>query len=251
MMLDLTGPAMPSGDRVEPWTAWTARETRHQAWVKDVRSRFLAVSVPLARSCGAHPDAMAGNNEATFFSGDLVRQFRCDDLRVVALDQPAIVEERGPGGRFATLKRPLRDGNGRVVATLGIAWQWPGDRPLPALPADGARARAAPPPWLRSVRARMERDFRAPLRVRNVAAEFGVHPNHVSRAFRRYYGVTTLEWLHRLRVAWVAEMLISAELALSTIAQRAGFADQAHMTRVFKRYYGLTPGEYRRELALA
>lgn len=240
---------VPLGDGVASWTPWTVGQAELQAWVKDLRSRFLAVSPALARWCGVRPGEMTGHTEARFFSRDRVRQFRLDDLRVVALNQPIVVEERCPRGRFATLKRPLRDGLGRVCGTVGIAYDWPSDRPQPVMPVSAGVARPAPL-WLRDVRARMEHEFRSPLRVQEVAAEVGRHPNHVSRAFRRYFGVSTVEWLHRLRVAWVAEVLMSGELTLSTVAQRAGFADQAHMTRVFKRYYGLTPGQYRKGLSV-
>jgi AraC-like DNA-binding protein len=242
---------LPLGEGVELWAAWTARQVELQAWIKDLRFRFLAVNRPLARSCGARPDNMIGRTEVGFFSPELVRQFRQDDLRVIALNQPAVVEEFGPGGRFATLKRPLRDGRGRVVATLGIAYAWPPERPLPTVPPDLHWSRAAAPAWLQGVRDRMEHEFRAPLRVRRVAEEVGRHPNSLSRAFRWYFGVSVVEWLHRLRVAWVGELLLSEALPLSVVALRAGFADQAHLTRVFKRYYGLTPGQYRKASSLS
>jgi len=243
-------PTMPPGDLLDVWLEWTTSQAQLQAWVKDLRSRFLAVSLPLARACGVRADAMIGRSEAGFFWPALIRQFRHDDLRVVALNEVALVEEFGPGGRFATIKRPLRDARGRIAATVGIAYQWPRDRPLPAVPLNPRGSRPSVPAWLQRIRDRIEREFRAPLRVHRVAAEAGRHPNYVSRAFRRCFGVSAVERLHRLRVAWVGEALLSGGLPLSAVAQHAGFADQAHMTRVFKRYYGLTPGEYGRALAL-
>jgi len=39
-----------------------------------------------------------------------------------------------------------------------------------------------------------------------------------------------------------ANMLDAPDAALSDVAQRAGFADQAHFTRLFKREFGVTPG---------
>lgn len=236
-----------AGDRIDDWAAWTAEQVDLQVWVKDLRSRFVSVSGPLARWCGVAPGDMVGRTEVEFFPHERVRQFRRDDVRVVALDQPVVVEETCPPARFATLKRPVRDDRGRVCGTVGIAHDWPGDG-AEAPVADPAclPVRNRPPSWLRDIRLRMQRDFRSALSVQRLAEEARRHPNHVSRAFRLYFGVSTCEWLHRLRVVWVAEALLSADIPLSALAQRAGFADQAHLTRVFKRYYGLTPAQYRR-----
>jgi AraC-like DNA-binding protein len=250
MSLGMPQSTMPPGDSVDAWSEWSAHQTQLQAWVKDLRSRFHAVSPALAGWCGVWPEDMSGRTEARFFSPERVRQFRLDDLRVVALNQPVVVEESCARGRFATLKRPVRDGRGQVCGTVGIAYDWPRDRPRPTVPVPAGGSRPAPP-WLRDMRTRMEHEFRGRLRVQQVAAEVGRHPNHISRAFRRHFGVSAVEWLHRLRVAWVAEVLLSGDHPLSAVAQRAGFADQAHLTRVFKRYYGLTPGQYRKASSLA
>ena len=234
------------GDRIDDWAAWTDGQGDLQAWVKDLRSRFVSVSGPFARWCGVSPEDMVGRTELDFFPTARVLQFRRDDARVVALDQPVVIEE-ACRARFATLKRPVRDDRGRVCGTVGIAHDWPRDRavaPVEGLVSSGMRN--PPPAWLLDVRQRMERDFCAPMSVRRLAEEAHRHPNHMSRAFRWYFGASAREWLHRLRVAWVAEVLLSADVPLGALAHKTGFADQAHLTRVFKRYYGLTPGQYRR-----
>ena len=78
------------------------------------------------------------------------------------------------------------------------------------------------------------------------AAALRVSPEHLSRGFRRVFGVTPsrFRWEARTRAAlddlrWSARPL--AELALAH-----GFADQAHMTRSVRAICGRPPGAWRR-----
>jgi AraC family transcriptional regulator len=108
---------------------------------------------------------------------------------------------------------------------------------------DGSRA-AHVPTWIEEARDLLHDRFNEPLRLRDVAADVGVHPIHLARHFRRHLGCGVGEYLRRLRVDFACRQL-SAGAALSDIAFEAGFVDQSHLTRVFKRIVGCTPGEYR------
>lgn len=224
-------------------TAWAARQPDVQAWVKDVCSRFVAVSKPLADWCAARTGDMTGCTELDFFPPERVAAFRCDDRRAIARNERVIVEEVSPGGRYVTVKQPVFDGRGRVIGTLGVARRWPPREPAPA-----AGAVRPTPGWLAHVRERMELEFRTPLTVRGLAAEVRRHPNHLSRAFTQWFGLRPIEWLHRLRIEWAANALATGNTPLGQIAQTAGFADQPHLTRVFKRYFGVTPAFYRQAM---
>jgi AraC family transcriptional regulator len=47
-----------------------------------------------------------------------------------------------------------------------------------------------------------------------------------------------------LRLERARRLLERPGAALSDVAVRAGFADQAHFTRLFKREFGVTPGAF-------
>jgi AraC family transcriptional regulator len=82
------------------------------------------------------------------------------------------------------------------------------------------------------------------LRIATIAAEVGVHPVHLARAFRARYGTSPGAYLRRLRLeAAMAELAGSDPLA--RIAHRAGFSDQSHFTRAFKAAFGTAPGQWR------
>lgn len=101
------------------------------------------------------------------------------------------------------------------------------------------------PYWLKSAREILhEHSFEA-LTVARIAAEVGVHPVHLSREFRRFYGCTLGEYLRGLRIEVSCRKLSDSDSPLAEIALDAGFSHQAHFSRVFKRHIGLTPNEFR------
>ena len=79
------------------------------------------------------------------------------------------------------------------------------------------------------------------------AREAGVHPAHLSRAFRDRYRETIHGRVRRLRLEWAARRLVESDDPIAGIALAAGFADQSHLTRALKAHTGLTPAAYRRE----
>ncbi len=104
--------------------------------------------------------------------------------------------------------------------------------------------------WTRAVEL-LHAEFRRDLRISEVAAECGIHPVHLSRAFRRICRQTPGEYVQRLRVRFAAERLALRDEGIADIAAAAGFADQNHLTRVFKKYTEMTPGAFRGAFAPA
>jgi AraC family transcriptional regulator len=114
---------------------------------------------------------------------------------------------------------------------------------LRAIERDGARL----PGWLGRAREIVEDRFREGLRIDQIAAEVGVHPAHLARAFRQRFREPIGAYVRRRRLEWAAARMVAGEDSISTIAHGAGFADQSHFTRAFKAWSGSTPAVYRRE----
>lgn len=106
------------------------------------------------------------------------------------------------------------------------------------------------PTWLLSVREIVHERFADRLKLEDVATEVGIHPAHLSRAFRNAFGIPFSEYLLQVRVAWAHEALRTSNMKIAQIAAEAGFSDHAHLTRVFKQRYGLAPGEFRETVAV-
>ena len=104
------------------------------------------------------------------------------------------------------------------------------------------------PAWLAQADAAIREEFRQPLDLKALAANAGVHPTHLCRAFRRFRGHTISDAVIGARVQYVARRLADSDESLAEIAADAGFTDQSHMTHVFKRVTGSPPGDHRREV---
>jgi AraC family transcriptional regulator len=101
------------------------------------------------------------------------------------------------------------------------------------------------PAWLCSALELVHQRFDVPLRLKDIAREFGVHPVHVARTFREGLGCTLSDLISRLRVCRACELLCQARWNVAQVAAQCGFADHAHLCRTFKRVTGLTPSAYR------
>lgn len=102
-----------------------------------------------------------------------------------------------------------------------------------------------PPRWLLAAEEALRERVDRPVGLGELAAEVGVHPTHLARAFRRRHGVSVGEYGRRLRLAWAAGELATGDLSLGAVAAQAGFADQSHFTRAFRAHAGVTPARYR------
>lgn len=111
-----------------------------------------------------------------------------------------------------------------------------------------ARSRHAPS-WLTSAVAIVADLARTPdLEIRAVAAEVGVHPVHLARAWRRHLGRSPSSAIRHRRADHAAAGLARG-LSLADAAVAAGYADQSHMTREYVRIFGVTPGAWRAAVA--
>ncbi|MGH7628056.1 MAG: AraC family transcriptional regulator [Gemmatimonadales bacterium] len=151
-----------------------------------------------------------------------------------------------PRGRLAWLARQLHEEfergsdasalvlEGLLLAMLGELTRCPAGR-------DNGR-----PVWVARARDLVEARLGEPIRLAELAAELGVHPAHLSRTFRRVYGVSLSAYVLRRRVERACVALADDDDAsLARVAQEAGFADQSHLCRSFRRVTGLTPGAWR------
>jgi AraC family transcriptional regulator len=106
-------------------------------------------------------------------------------------------------------------------------------------------ARRPPPPWLERGRELLHDRCAEDLSVAAIAAALGVHPIHLTRAFRLHFRMTPGDYLRRCRLEKAAALLAGTFTPLAEVALASGFCDQSHLTRAFRRSYRTTPGAYR------
>lgn len=113
------------------------------------------------------------------------------------------------------------------------------------------RPAAAAPAWLRRAREHLETSYASGARLTHLAREAGVHPVYFARQFRRFYGCSVGEYIRRLQLRAVADLLAGRRAGLAQIAHQVGCSDQSHLNKILTNEYGLTPGQLRRLLTTA
>lgn|SRR5262245_47178367 len=117
---------------------------------------------------------------------------------------------------------------------------------LGAIARDVTRCQSpVPPAWLRQARDFLHEHFADGVSLTELATSAEVHPSHLTRMFRRYYGCSVGDYVLRLRLEYAACELGASDQSLAEIATAAGFYDQSHFTHAFKAILKMTPAEYR------
>jgi AraC-like DNA-binding protein len=119
--------------------------------------------------------------------------------------------------------------------------------------------------WLRQIRRRLPRNrstvpvafvgarqyiethYLESLTLGSLADHARLSRQHFCEGFRKYFGVTPIDYVIRLRVRHAVELLSNIDLNITEISARCGFKDVYYFSRVFKNRMGLSPSVYRRD----
>lgn len=111
-----------------------------------------------------------------------------------------------------------------------------------------AAERNAPPAGNQFIEAAceyIEEHYGEPLQLKDAADHVYLSPTYFSALFREEAGIGFSDYLTRVRIRHVKELLQDLGLSLEDIAARCGYSSSKYMGRVFKAETGTTPGEWR------
>src|SRR4051812_31196956 len=111
---------------------------------------------------------------------------------------------------------------------------------------EGGQKCEFPPQWLVQAKAILCARFKDRLRLDELAEEVAVHPAHLAKSFRRYFGCTVFEFLHSLRLKEALRLVCAEQTTVGHAALEAGFCDHAHLTRLCRRELGASPIELKK-----
>jgi AraC-like DNA-binding protein len=87
----------------------------------------------------------------------------------------------------------------------------------------------------------VDRHFREPLTLAEVAAQAHLSPNYCSQRFREVAGTSFQAYLQERRLRFARSLLEATGLAVTEVCHAAGFGDLSHFGRVYRRRYGVPP----------
>lgn len=85
----------------------------------------------------------------------------------------------------------------------------------------------------------------AALRVSALSEKFGTSEVYFRREFKKYYGLTPIEYIKKRRLELACQLLRTNLYPVSEVAIRAGFDSISYFSSEFHRHFGCSPREYK------
>jgi len=114
-------------------------------------------------------------------------------------------------------------------------------KPLPFEPLEGTTPVS---PLSRKTKTLIASNYRADIAVADIADQLGVSHAHLTRQFKRDYGLTPVGYRHRLRVTDAMSRLSQGEKILD-VGYEVGFNDTTRFYEDFRKVTGTSPGKCR------
>lgn len=104
------------------------------------------------------------------------------------------------------------------------------------------------PPYkkLAEIREYMDRNLcDAALRVSALSEMFGTSEVYFRREFKKYYGLTPIEYIKKRRLETACQLLSTNLYPVAEVAIRSGFDSISYFSSEFHRHFGCSPREYK------
>lgn len=106
-------------------------------------------------------------------------------------------------------------------------------------------ARRVADPRVSQVIQELNRRYREPLTVADLAATVHLSPSRLAHLFREATGEAPIQMLLHLRLRQAARLLEFSTLGVAEIAAEVGFESPFYFSRQFRRQFGVSPAAYR------
>lgn len=82
--------------------------------------------------------------------------------------------------------------------------------------------------------------------IKELAAECGYTPEHFSRIFKKYTGVSPVAYLTECRISKAKELLIKTDMPIESVMLECGFSNRTAFFKKFSEAVGSTPLRFRK-----
>lgn len=101
------------------------------------------------------------------------------------------------------------------------------------------------PSWIIELRALMQQREHFHAGLSRLIELSGKSQEHVNRSVKKYFGMTTTEWLNTFKLQYAANLLLYSEMDIIEISLDSGFDNLSHFYKMFKKQFLATPAKYR------
>lgn len=90
--------------------------------------------------------------------------------------------------------------------------------------------------------------YKETITIEELAEILHFSPQYFMRFFKKYTGMTCLDYINEYRLNTAAKLLLETNWTISEIAEEVGLGNVSYFNRLFKRKYEMTPREYRKKV---
>ncbi|MDR0376502.1 MAG: response regulator [Spirochaetaceae bacterium] len=113
------------------------------------------------------------------------------------------------------------------------------------LPGSGQRInKVDTPEFFALIREYLDAHVNEPLNLQSLCRHFGISQTYMSRLFRKYTGLSFINYLTSLRIEKAKDYLLRKDALVKDAAAMSGFTDQFYFSRVFRSMTGQSPSDY-------
>ena len=110
----------------------------------------------------------------------------------------------------------------------------------------GVRENPNIPPQLQQAARFMAEQTHTSLTLEQLSARAGMGKYHFSHMFRKWYGVSPMQYFISKKMERACSLLVESTLSIDEIAERLGYLETGYFRKAFKNYFGISASTYRR-----
>lgn len=92
----------------------------------------------------------------------------------------------------------------------------------------------------------VDEHYKEPITLQQGAGLLALNPEYFSRFFKKYMGVTFMDYVYAIRLKAAAHEILNTGLTIQTIMENNGFTNPKHFNKIFFEKYGVTASVFRK-----
>jgi AraC-like DNA-binding protein len=184
------------------------------------------------------PNDAIGKTDFDFFSQDIAKRIRADDLMVMSNDVTVrnkfevVAGAEGKLYWLFTTKSPIKNKYGEIVGVEGFS-------------RDAERSQNIIEPYhvFKRCIEHMQSEFMNELSIEYLASLSFMSLSTFERKFKKQFSQTPTQYIKKLRMHQACNLLASG-MSIKRAAIESGFCDQSYFSKEFKSMVGITPRQY-------
>lgn len=93
----------------------------------------------------------------------------------------------------------------------------------------------------------LDENFQKKISLDMIADEFFISKYHMSREFKKAYGITIANYIIAKRITYAKELVRFTDMQIENIGRQCGIEDNSYFNKVFRKFEGMTASDYRKK----